>query len=358
MTRTTPIPAAGESGSPAGAIAPVPQTQWSPRVSAAMLARLAARAAVAAPAELLPVEAPFTGETLAEVPMGTPADVAAACAAARDGAGGVGAAPRSGARRGAHALPRPRDRQRRGDPRPHPARVRQGAHPRLRGGARRRHPGALLRAHGGGVPAAAPRTGRAPAPHGRARVHQAARRRRDHRPVELPAHPGDRRRPARAGRRQRRRAQARRPDAVHCALGGRASWRRRACPAACCRWSPGAAPSSAGRSSTAPTTSCSRAPPPPAAASPPSAASGSRTAPWSWAARTRCSSCRMRRCRRAVPGALQGITSNSGQLCVSIERIYVHDAVYDAFVPRLAEALRAVRLGVEPHVRRRHGLAG
>ena len=48
---------------------------------------------------------------------------------------------------------------------------------------------------------------------------------------------------------------------------------------------------------------------------------------------------------RAVPGAVQGITSNSGQLCISIERVYVHDAVYDAFVPRLAEALRAVRLG-------------
>ena len=48
---------------------------------------------------------------------------------------------------------------------------------------------------------------------------------------------------------------------------------------------------------------------------------------------------------RAVPGAVQGITSNSGQLCISIERVYVHDAIYDAFVPRLAEALGAVRLG-------------
>jgi succinate-semialdehyde dehydrogenase/glutarate-semialdehyde dehydrogenase len=83
MTQTTPIPAAGESGSPAGALGPVPATQWSPRVSAAMLARLAAQAAVAAPAEPMPVEAPFTGETLAEVPTGTPADVEAACAAAR-----------------------------------------------------------------------------------------------------------------------------------------------------------------------------------------------------------------------------------------------------------------------------------
>ncbi len=44
-------------------------------------------------------------------------------------------------------------------------------------------------------------------------------------------------------------------------------------------------------------------------------------------------------------GAVRGICSNSGQLCISIERIYVHDAIYDAFVPRLAEALRNVRLG-------------
>ena len=49
--------------------------------------------------------------------------------------------------------------------------------------------------------------------------------------------------------------------------------------------------------------------------------------------------------RRAVPGAVRGITSSSGQLCVSIERIYVHAAVYDVFAARLAESLRAVRLG-------------
>jgi succinate-semialdehyde dehydrogenase / glutarate-semialdehyde dehydrogenase len=48
---------------------------------------------------------------------------------------------------------------------------------------------------------------------------------------------------------------------------------------------------------------------------------------------------------RAVPGAVQGITSNSGQLCISIERVYVHDAIYDAFVPRLAERLSGLRLG-------------
>ncbi len=48
---------------------------------------------------------------------------------------------------------------------------------------------------------------------------------------------------------------------------------------------------------------------------------------------------------RAVPGAVQGITSGAGQLCISIERVYVHDSVYDTFVPRLAERIGGLRLG-------------
>ena len=46
-----------------------------------------------------------------------------------------------------------------------------------------------------------------------------------------------------------------------------------------------------------------------------------------------------------VRGAVRGICANSGQLCISIERLYVHTDLYDAFVPRLAAALRDVRLG-------------
>jgi len=61
----------------------VSEREWSSRVSAAMLARLAARAAVAAPADTIPIEAPFTGEALGGVPAGTPADVAAAITTAR-----------------------------------------------------------------------------------------------------------------------------------------------------------------------------------------------------------------------------------------------------------------------------------
>jgi succinate-semialdehyde dehydrogenase/glutarate-semialdehyde dehydrogenase len=79
MTQTIPAPGAGGTS----AAAPPAQDQWSPRVGAAMLARLAGRAAVTAPEEWMPVEAPFTGAVLAETPKGTAADVAAACAAAR-----------------------------------------------------------------------------------------------------------------------------------------------------------------------------------------------------------------------------------------------------------------------------------
>jgi succinate-semialdehyde dehydrogenase/glutarate-semialdehyde dehydrogenase len=80
MTQTMPAPSAGE----APAAAAPPQHQWSPRVSAAMLARLVSRAAVSAPEEWTTVEAPFTGAILAEAPKGTAEDVWAACEMARE----------------------------------------------------------------------------------------------------------------------------------------------------------------------------------------------------------------------------------------------------------------------------------
>ncbi len=46
----------------------------------------------------------------------------------------------------------------------------------------------------------------------------------------------------------------------------------------------------------------------------------------------------------AVQGAIRGSFSNSGQLCISIERLYVEDAVYDEFVPALVERVAAMRL--------------
>jgi len=48
----------------------------------------------------------------------------------------------------------------------------------------------------------------------------------------------------------------------------------------------------------------------------------------------------------AVDGAVAGCFPNAGQLCVSLERIYVADAVYEAFRDRLVAATRALDLGV------------
>ncbi|EXG80522.1 succinic semialdehyde dehydrogenase [Cryptosporangium arvum] len=47
----------------------------------------------------------------------------------------------------------------------------------------------------------------------------------------------------------------------------------------------------------------------------------------------------------AVPGAVRSCFANSGQLCVSTERLYVDTAVWDDFVPRFVDAVRDLRLG-------------
>ncbi len=47
---------------------------------------------------------------------------------------------------------------------------------------------------------------------------------------------------------------------------------------------------------------------------------------------------------RTVEGALRACFSNAGQLCISIERMFVADEVYDEFVPAFAEAVGALRL--------------
>jgi succinate-semialdehyde dehydrogenase/glutarate-semialdehyde dehydrogenase len=49
--------------------------------------------------------------------------------------------------------------------------------------------------------------------------------------------------------------------------------------------------------------------------------------------------------RRTVPGAVRAAFSSTGQLCISMERMYVEDSVWDAFVPRFAKAARSLRLG-------------
>ena len=48
---------------------------------------------------------------------------------------------------------------------------------------------------------------------------------------------------------------------------------------------------------------------------------------------------------RAVSGALNASFSNAGQLCMSIERLYVQDTIYDEFVPRFVDAVSRLRIG-------------
>lgn len=47
----------------------------------------------------------------------------------------------------------------------------------------------------------------------------------------------------------------------------------------------------------------------------------------------------------AVPGAVRACYSNTGQLCMSMERLYVDTTVWDDFVPRFVRATEALRLG-------------
>jgi succinate-semialdehyde dehydrogenase/glutarate-semialdehyde dehydrogenase len=48
---------------------------------------------------------------------------------------------------------------------------------------------------------------------------------------------------------------------------------------------------------------------------------------------------------RAAEGAVRAAFSNGGQLCVSIERMYVADAIYDRFVERFVSRVQALSLG-------------
>ena len=50
---------------------------------------------------------------------------------------------------------------------------------------------------------------------------------------------------------------------------------------------------------------------------------------------------------RAADGAVRACFSSAGQLCESMERIYVDDAVYDDFVERLLGNVAAMRLGAD-----------
>ena len=53
--------------------------------------------------------------------------------------------------------------------------------------------------------------------------------------------------------------------------------------------------------------------------------------------------------RRAVAGAVKGCFTAAGQLCISAERVVVHEAVYDEFVPRFVDAVSRMRLSTGLH---------
>ncbi|MFJ5550795.1 succinic semialdehyde dehydrogenase [Streptomyces sp. NPDC093225] len=48
---------------------------------------------------------------------------------------------------------------------------------------------------------------------------------------------------------------------------------------------------------------------------------------------------------KAAAGAVRACFSSAGQLCISIERLYVHEAIADEFVARFAARTKAMRLG-------------
>ena len=50
---------------------------------------------------------------------------------------------------------------------------------------------------------------------------------------------------------------------------------------------------------------------------------------------------------RAVEGAERALFSNAGQLCISIERLFVHEAIAGDFTRRLVERVRGMKLGTE-----------
>jgi succinate-semialdehyde dehydrogenase/glutarate-semialdehyde dehydrogenase len=50
---------------------------------------------------------------------------------------------------------------------------------------------------------------------------------------------------------------------------------------------------------------------------------------------------------RAVEGAVRDCFSNAGQLCISMERMYLVDTVHDEFVDRFVRRVKALRLGAE-----------
>jgi acyl-CoA reductase-like NAD-dependent aldehyde dehydrogenase len=52
---------------------------------------------------------------------------------------------------------------------------------------------------------------------------------------------------------------------------------------------------------------------------------------------------------RAANGAVWGAISNSGQICMSVERVYVEERVADVFITKVVEKVRLLRQGIDTH---------
>jgi succinate-semialdehyde dehydrogenase/glutarate-semialdehyde dehydrogenase len=48
---------------------------------------------------------------------------------------------------------------------------------------------------------------------------------------------------------------------------------------------------------------------------------------------------------KALDGALRAMFSNGGQLCISAERLYVHQAIADEFIPKLVDRVKGMKVG-------------
>src|SRR4051795_9408287 len=51
--------------------------------------------------------------------------------------------------------------------------------------------------------------------------------------------------------------------------------------------------------------------------------------------------------RRAIEGAERALFSNAGQLCISVERLFVHESIADEFISKLVERTKKIKLGAE-----------
>jgi succinate-semialdehyde dehydrogenase/glutarate-semialdehyde dehydrogenase len=47
----------------------------------------------------------------------------------------------------------------------------------------------------------------------------------------------------------------------------------------------------------------------------------------------------------AIPGAIEGVFRNTGQVCMHIERIYIHERMFDEFARRFVEAAKKIKVG-------------